>query len=55
PELFRLNDRANELMRHLPPNHSTRRYAAQEGLALPGRPGYLYFGRCAELPYVQEA
>jgi hypothetical protein len=22
---------------------------------LPGRPGYLYFGRCATLPYVAEA
>lgn len=37
------------------PRHSTRLYAIREGLALPGRPGYLYFGRCATLPYVVDA
>ncbi|CAE7809845.1 MYO2 [Symbiodinium necroappetens] len=55
PELYRLNDAANELMRMLPVTHSTRKAAAREGLVLPGRPNYRYFGRCAELRYVVEA
>ena len=35
--------------------HSTRQYALRDAVTLPGRPGYLYFGRCARLPYVLEA
>ncbi|CAL1170014.1 unnamed protein product [Cladocopium goreaui] len=55
PELFRMNDRANELLKLLPLQHSSRLSATREALVLPGRPGYLYFGRCATLPYVAEA
>mmetsp|Transcript_53105 Transcript_53105/g.119196 ORF Transcript_53105/g.119196 Transcript_53105/m.119196 type:complete len:244 (+) Transcript_53105:26-757(+) len=55
PDLYRLNDDANALMRMLPVSHSTRKAALREALTLPGRPGYCYFGRCAELPYVVEA
>lgn len=39
----------------IPPRHSSRLSATREALVLPGRPGYLYFGRCATLPYVAEA
>ena len=55
PELFRLNDRCNELIRKLPVRHSTRLWAERQGDVLPQRPHYLYFGACASLPYVREA
>eukprot|EP00747_Dinoflagellata_sp_TGD_P183759 gnl/TRDRNA2_/TRDRNA2_38890_c0_seq2.p1 gnl/TRDRNA2_/TRDRNA2_38890_c0~~gnl/TRDRNA2_/TRDRNA2_38890_c0_seq2.p1 ORF type:complete len:197 (+),score=32.97 gnl/TRDRNA2_/TRDRNA2_38890_c0_seq2:171-761(+) len=48
-------DEANELLRILPLNHPARQRALTEALQLPGRPGYVYFGRCASLPYVVEA
>eukprot|EP00930_Biecheleria_cincta_P059339 TRINITY_DN45088_c0_g1_i1.p1 TRINITY_DN45088_c0_g1~~TRINITY_DN45088_c0_g1_i1.p1 ORF type:complete len:253 (-),score=46.53 TRINITY_DN45088_c0_g1_i1:66-824(-) len=54
-ELYSLNDKANDLMRRLPRSHSARRSAEDQGVVLPGREGYFYFGRCASLPYVREA
>mmetsp|Transcript_27724 Transcript_27724/g.54418 ORF Transcript_27724/g.54418 Transcript_27724/m.54418 type:complete len:268 (-) Transcript_27724:82-885(-) len=55
PDLYQLNDEANALLRELPLRHALRGWAMSQGLQLPGRAGYVYFGRCAELPYVKEA
>lgn len=52
---YQLNDEANALLAALPSGHPGRERTARQALSIPGRPGYLYFGALARLPYIVEA